>query len=167
MDLNTLDSTRPLFDNDVLFINIGIVKTRCFLKMFKACIIYVGKGTAWRDNVHMYDVKNAIIKHKILKGHKRNHISREWKKGGSLVIRKVSYGINSYEALCNENAIINCVGLNKISNIKRGEPHGLMEKWSTLEVINYGNGLLLNCLENMTRENPIYLDFKAIITRTK
>ena len=63
------------------------------LKMFKKCIIYVGKGTANRDNSHLYDVKRAILKGGGLKSSKKNSIRKQWLNGGTLVVRKLHYRI--------------------------------------------------------------------------
>ena len=85
--------------------------------------------------------------------------------GDGLVVRKLVYGVDSFEAHSNEFAEIKAFKLSHLTNQINGSPYGVMKSWNALETINYGNVLLYNCLEALSKENPTYLDYDSILTK--
>ena len=80
----------------------------------------MGKGTALRDNSHFHETKQVILKSLHPHNKKLRKMVKYWRQGGSMVIRKVVHGVNSYEASSNEMAIIQTIGLNHITNENYG-----------------------------------------------
>ena len=144
-----------------IFTCVGRISNRCF-KAFKKAILYIGKGTAWRDNWHFYNAMQFILLSLAPYNAKARAIIKHWKEGDSLVVRKLAYGISSFEASSNEMATIKALGLSRLTNAINGTHYCAMKDWTEFEIQNYANVMLYNCMEMLHRGNPTYLYYDTI-----
>ena len=95
-------------------------------------------------------------------------ISKIWEMGGNIAVLRVGQELNHYEALSKEFAVIKAVGLGNLTNQINGTCYGDMENnWREHEILNFGNLLLYNCLENILFETPTLIHFSDIVLKTK
>ena len=134
---------------------------------FKESIPYAGKGVAWRDNSHMFDVNRAImdLSIKYSRNDKKNALANLWGKGKGIIVIKLSMGISHFEALSKEYAVMNALGLGNLTNAIQGTPYGAMKFWKRNEVINFGNMLLYIGLKKTLTDKPNIFHFNDIITK--
>ena len=72
-----------------------------------------------------------------------------WKKGGTIVVRKVMYGVNNYEACANEMTAIKATGLHHLSNVYNGTVYGDIVNWNSNEILIYGILYIVFALSHM------------------
>lgn len=104
---------------------------------FLASIFYVGKGKSSRPYAHLYD---AIKFHqgtqvdapnsKQSDCAKLERIINIWKSGKGVVCLPIFHHILPVEAYTREAAIIDCIGLQNLTNLKRGDYYGHSLSWT-------------------------------------
>ena len=77
------------------------------------------------------------------------------------------YGVNNYEACANEMTAIKATGLHHLSNVYNGTVYGDMMNWNSNEILNYGDMLLCNCLASMLNENPTYIGYCNVLSKSE
>ena len=136
---------------------------------FKDCIKYGGKGTTWRDNWHLHDVKIRMegIKPLNKDNGKLRALADIWEDGKGVMVLKVGQGYNHYEACSREYSIIKAVGLDNLANVINGSCFGDMKyNWKKHEILNFGNMILFNCLMNVVTDGPTLIEYDDIISKS-
>lgn len=102
---------------------------------FISSIFYVGKGKSKRPYAHLYDAikmfqrdqtnNNAVsIASKCVESVKLERIIDIWNAGKGVICLPVFHNIMPVEAYTREAAIIDCLGVQNLTNLKRGDYYG-------------------------------------------
>jgi hypothetical protein len=104
-------------------------------KKFLSSIFYVGKGKSSRPYHHLYDavkihlnqnVNNTKSNRKLINdSNKLNRIIEIWKEDKGVVCLHIFHNIMPSEAYCREGCIIEALGIQNLTNLKRGEFYGI------------------------------------------
>lgn len=129
-------------------------------KRFLQSIFYVGKGTSSRPYSHLYDAikiyqrkikpksnePNATLdsplSKKINETEKLKRINAIWQADKGVICLNVFHNIIGVEAYTREASIIEAIGLDNLTNLKRGEYHGLPKTWPMRDKKQLGTALL-------------------------
>lgn len=125
-------------------------------KRFIQSIFYVGKGTSSRPYSHLYDaikmyqqqsgsselISDSPWSKKVKETEKLKRINSIWKADKGVICLNVFHNIMGVEAFSREACIIEAIGLENLTNLKRGEYHGLPKTWPMREKKQLGAVLL-------------------------
>ena len=132
------------------------VVTNEVFEMFKALIIYIGKGVNARKFSHLINGKQVLLN--VLDRDKASprfsKIAEIWRRCHAVAVIQLPAETSSYEALSREYAMIKAAGLDNLTNAINSAPHGTMKKWNENEVVNFGNMLIYNALNVVVSEKP-------------
>lgn len=122
---------------------------------FIRSIFYIGKGTSSRPYSHLYDAikmyQQRIVnsefssdspRKKIKETEKLKRIDNIWKAGKGVICLNVFHNITGLEAFSREASIIEAIGLDSLTNLKRGEYHGIVKTWPMRDKKQLGTVLL-------------------------
>uniref|UniRef100_A0A8R1Y4E4 ANK_REP_REGION domain-containing protein n=1 Tax=Onchocerca volvulus TaxID=6282 RepID=A0A8R1Y4E4_ONCVO len=131
---------------DPSFINLP--SNTCTMQQFVDSIFYIGKGKRSRPFQHLVDaVRAKDFGNSVLsKSKKLQRIVDLWNGGRGVVSLHVFQNIIPTEAFTREAAMIDAIGLQNLTNVKRGDYYGLAKNWTTKEKTVYGSHLLFNAL---------------------
>ena len=140
-------------------------------KLFKSAIFYIGKGTNSRKFGHFTLAKKLYLGLKVNGKNKSrlNKIVSLWKKQQGVTILQVEYDATNYEALSREYGMIECIGLDNLSNKLPSNFYGSTDQWSKMKILNYGEMLLFQLFKNFAMQpmSPILHSDIKLGTRTK
>lgn len=122
-------------------------------KRFVQSIFYVGKGTSSRPYSHLYDAikmyqqrgdgeTNSQWSKKVKETEKLKRINEIWKGDKGVICLNVFHNLMGVEAYTREACIIEAIGLDNLTNLKRGEYHGLPKTWPMRDKKQLGTVLL-------------------------
>ena len=109
-------------------INEGLV-----LLLLSGCF-YVGKGQADRPVDHLREATNHNYK-----GPKYDKVREIWDMGNGIVVLKSACNSTSYEAATREAILIDFIGLERLTNMRRGCYYGDAIDWSRSMLCNMGS----------------------------
>ena len=93
---------------------------------------------------------------------KLNTLSKYLQDRNGLIVVQVLADSDNYMSLCREHAII-CTSLGYITNMWKGSPYGDMaNKWSDIEILNFGYICLFFALRQCIIESPNEIHLKHI-----
>ncbi|KAI6195161.1 hypothetical protein M3Y96_01201500 [Aphelenchoides besseyi] len=125
-----------------LLIDITELLPNCTFRQFLDAIFYVGKGNRSRPLNHFCDA----LKHKTApKGEVSKKIARIlslWEQKMGVVSLHLFNNIHSTEAFIREGAMIEALGVENLTNLKRGEFKGQSKMWPKQRLAEYGAFLL-------------------------
>ena len=143
-----------LFDSNFFFSIIRAIRsletgiTDIELNGFLSGCFYFGKAQADRPNVHMQealDEDNCTEKHATIR--------KIWDKGGGVLILKFFYNASSYVASTREAILIDYVGLENITNIRRGSYYGGVNYWGNNVLTNLGKFYALKIISECNEQH--------------
>lgn len=104
---------------------------------FVPSIFYVGKGKSSRPYAHLYDAIKIhhgsqvdVPKGKHSESEKIDRIISIWNAGKGVVCLPVFHNILPVEAYTREASIIDCIGIQNLANLKRGDYYGHSMSWT-------------------------------------
>lgn len=109
-------------------------------RRFIRSIFYVGKGKSSRPYAHLYDAIKKYQRSSVQRQPTTNidneyeclkldRIINIWRSGKGVVCLPIFHNIMPVEAYTREAAIIDCIGLQNLTNLKRGDYYGLTLSW--------------------------------------
>uniref|UniRef100_A0A915BPT8 LEM domain-containing protein n=1 Tax=Parascaris univalens TaxID=6257 RepID=A0A915BPT8_PARUN len=123
----------------------------CTFVQFLKAIFYVGKGVRSRPLQHLVDAVKAKkcdgCASPVQVTDKLRRIWDVWAKGYGVVSLHVFQNLIPVEAFTREAAMIDALGLENLTNAKRGDYYGVCKGWSFKERTIYGSYLLLKALD--------------------
>lgn len=125
-------------------------------KRFIQSIFYIGKGTSSRPYSHLYDAIKMYQQRvgfsesgvdspwtkKVKETEKLKRINDIWKADKGVICLNVFHNLMGVEAYSREACIIEAIGLENLTNLKRGEYHGLPKTWPMRDKKQLGTVLL-------------------------
>ncbi|KOC66750.1 Ankyrin repeat and LEM domain-containing protein 1 [Habropoda laboriosa] len=114
---------------------------------FLSAIFYVGKGTRNRPYSHLKDAFDAWVSNKNSESTKIQHILNIWNAGYGVVCLHIFQNSIPVEAYTREAAMINALGIQKLSNCKSGDYYGIVATWNIEEKCNFGRYLLYQAMQ--------------------
>ena len=146
-----------LFDSKAFFANVKFLQslesiTDIGCRRFLSGCFYFGKGQADRPNVHIQealDMNNCAAKHITIR--------KIWDQGGGVLILKFFFNASSYIASTREAILIDYVGLNDITNIRRGSYYGGIDNWGDNVLTNMGKLYTLKIISGCFEHFEIFL----------
>ena len=97
-------------------------------RIFIESIFYVGKGKRSRPYSHLYEAINCE-RNRTHATPKHQRILDIWSSGHGVVSLHCFQGTIAVEALSREACLIDAIGLNKLTNTKKGEVYGMVGEW--------------------------------------
>ena len=125
-------------------------------QLFRSCIVYVGKGTNARRDMHFKDAKLIYIGHldSAMASGQASFISTCWASGGGVYSIQFEGEATAHESLCREAAVIEALGLVNLKNKILGAKFGDMKTWSHEKVRNFGEILIFIAFKNFILRRP-------------
>ena len=107
--------------------------TSLTLHLFLSGCLYLGKGQADRPFVHIrealdYDNENE----------KLQAIRNVWKKNGGIIVLSFFHDSSSFVAATREAIMLDFIGLQNLTNERRGSFYGGIKEWDQNVLINMG-----------------------------
>ena len=137
--------------------------------LFKACIIYVGKGIFNRKHMHLTLAKQLYVgmlpKRKI--SLKVSKIASLWEQGKGITLIQLDCDATTYEAFTRENCIIKSLNFNMLTNRIRGTSYGAAKRWPLLKIINYGNMLTYSLFNIFISKTPNIIFASDVVLKAK
>ena len=124
--------------------------------LFRSCIVYVGKGTNARRDMHFKDAKLVYIGEleSAMASGQAAFIANCWKNGGGVYSIQFEGEATAHESLSREAAVIEAVGLDNLENKILGAKYGEMKSWTHDKVRNFGEMLLYVAFQNFILRRP-------------
>lgn len=116
--------------------------------IFLKAIFYIGKGKATRPAAHLYDAFDFWFKNKSGEpSTKIRKILDIWRDSKGVICLHVYMNRMQEEAFTREAAMIDAIGLDKLTNCVRGNYYGIITTMGNLDKIGVGNYLLYKAME--------------------
>ncbi|CAD6222464.1 GSCOCG00000978001-RA-CDS [Cotesia congregata] len=116
--------------------------------IFLKAIFYIGKGKASRPAAHLYDAFDFWFKNKSDEpSNKIQKILDIWRESKGVICLHVYMNRMQEEAFTREAAMIDAIGLDKLTNCVRGNYYGIITTMNNLDKIGMGNYLLYKAME--------------------
>ncbi|XP_074094875.1 uncharacterized protein LOC141524737 isoform X2 [Cotesia typhae] len=116
--------------------------------IFLKAIFYIGKGKASRPAAHLYDAFDFWFKNKSDEPSKKiQKILDIWRDSKGVICLHVYMNRMQEEAFTREAAMIDAIGLDKLTNCVRGNYYGIITTMNNLDKIGIGNYLLYKAME--------------------
>ena len=115
-------------------------------------IFYVGKGMHDRCFQHLELVQDMVgnLDKDDVKG---NIIANNWRNGMGIYVVSGFHCSTNEESFNREAAVIDCIGLDKLTNKIKGTKYGNIVKWNDIKTYNYGMFLLYTLYLKFINEN--------------
>ncbi len=118
-------------------------------QVVERCVLY--SNTAERNEIIKYNKQKVAQKStknptKFQDSKKLNKIVEIWKSETGVVCLHIFHNVLPVDALTREAAIIDAIGLNNLTNLKRGDYYGLAATWKMRMRKNLGIALLYKAL---------------------
>ncbi|XP_013384672.1 ankyrin repeat and LEM domain-containing protein 1-like [Lingula anatina] len=117
------------------------------LQTFIAAIFYIGKGKKSRGYSHFFEALEIKNKQNKKENQKVKHILEIWEEGLGVVSLHVFNSIIPVEAYTREAAMIDAIGLDRLTNIKKGDYYGKASTWTLKQKRLLGTYLLKKALQ--------------------
>ncbi|XP_057328949.1 putative uncharacterized protein DDB_G0282133 [Microplitis mediator] len=116
--------------------------------IFLKAIFYIGKGKATRPAAHLYDAFDYWFKNKSGEpSSKIRKILDIWRDSRGVICLHVYMNRMQEEAFTREAAMIDAIGLDKLTNCVRGNYYGIITTMGNLDKVGVGNYLLYKAME--------------------
>jgi len=119
--------------------------SKCTIREFIMAIFYVGKGKHARPLQHLIDANRCrpLMSNKAFQPTaKLKRILQLWDRGDGVISLHISLNIHSAEALVREGAMIEAIGIDNLTNVRRGNFRGLPNVWTRRQIEEFGAMLL-------------------------
>ncbi|XP_054009472.1 uncharacterized protein LOC128892878 isoform X1 [Hylaeus anthracinus] len=113
---------------------------------FLSSIFYVGKGTRNRPYFHLKDAFDAWVSNRRSENTKIQSILNIWNAGYGVICLHIYQNTIPVEAYTREAAMIDALGVNKLTNCKHGDYYGIAATWNIIEKCNFGRYLLYRAM---------------------
>ena len=126
-------------------------KKPSFIEFFQN-IFYAGKGMHDRCFQHLelvQDMMGGLDKDDV----KGNTIANNWRNGMGIFVVSGFHCSTNEESLNREAAVIDCIGLDKLTNKIKGTKYGNIRKWDKIKTYNYGMFLIYTLYLKFINEN--------------
>ncbi|CAL8089790.1 unnamed protein product [Orchesella dallaii] len=127
----------------------GVINSSEKFEKFLLSIFYIGKGCGKRPVQHLVEAKDKFVemgRRPLKAGEKIDKILEIWKSGLGVIILSVYHHSSEREAHVNEACMIDAVGLQELSNLKKGSYTGTVaSSWSQKTKNQLGAFLLYKC----------------------
>ena len=123
---------------------------------FKACCIYVGKGSRSRKFEHIAKAKKLFMHHNFYYSYTVWRINMLWKLGTGI---HFPIEVNHFEAHCREYAMIKSLGTCTLNNVIHGTAYGCMKHWNDYEIRNFGSMLVYYALKICIHDRPTVIKY--------
>ncbi|XP_023226431.1 ankyrin repeat and LEM domain-containing protein 1-like isoform X1 [Centruroides sculpturatus] len=129
-------------------------------QIFLLSIFYVGKGKQTRPFDHLKEALNFQDKKNIKLTPKIKQILDIWDSGYGVISLHCFHNIIHVEAYTREACILDALGLDNITNQRRGEYYGIAESWSMTDKKKFGYYLLYRAASIFLHEGerPLFKD---------
>ena len=118
------------------------------LRTFVQAIFYIGKGSRARPYAHLYDsLKDWKNKSAEIKSKKIKRIIDIWNAGQGVVSLHCFQSVIPSEAYTREAAMIDAIGIEKLTNVKKGNYYGEAQTWDMRRKRQLGTILLRRASE--------------------
>ncbi|KAK3096430.1 hypothetical protein FSP39_000033 [Pinctada imbricata] len=124
---------------------IEIGDLECF-RTFVGAIFYIGKGKRARPYSHLYEAIKQMENPKDKVSEKVQHILDIWEEGKGVVSLHIFQNVIPVEAYTREAAMVDAIGLPRLSNKKRGDYYGVSTTWRLQQKRKLGVWLLQKAL---------------------
>ncbi|VIO95428.1 conserved hypothetical protein [Brugia malayi] len=127
---------------------ISLPTNNCTMQQFVDSIFYIGKGKRSRPFQHLIDAVRAkgFGDSVLSKSKKLQKIVDLWDTGRGVVSLHIFQNTVPTEAFTREAAMIDAIGLQNLTNVRRGDYYGPAKNWTAKEKTIYGSYLLFNAL---------------------
>ncbi|KAK7486770.1 hypothetical protein BaRGS_00021917 [Batillaria attramentaria] len=100
----------------------------CF-KTFLEAIFYIGKGKRSRPYCHLYEAISQLKSPKLKVSKKVQRILDIWSSGDGVVSLHCFQNVIPVEAYTREACMVDAIGLERLTNVKRGDYYGVASTW--------------------------------------
>ena len=115
------------------FLKLKAASTERTVRVFLSGCLYLGKGQADRPYVHLEEAMDYNINNEKVKA-----IRDVWDKGGGVIILTFFHNATSNIASTREAIMIDFIGLENLTNIRKGTYYGGIKKWDQNILMNMG-----------------------------
>ncbi|XP_002732936.1 uncharacterized protein LOC100377070 [Saccoglossus kowalevskii] len=119
----------------------GLNETEAF-KVFISAIFYIGKGKRARPYAHFYEALEQLTNPRLRPTKKVQHITDIWQLGLGVVSLHCFQSVIPVEAYTREACMVDCIGLSRLTNAKKGDYYGIAATWSASKKRQMGVFLL-------------------------
>ena len=120
-------------------------------RIFVESIFYVGKGKRSRPYSHLYEAISCE-RNQTQATPKHQRILDIWASGHGVVSLHCFQGTVAVEAFSREACLIETIGLNKLTNTKKGEVYGVVGEWNISKKRRFGIYLLHRAMHILIAE---------------
>uniref|UniRef100_A0A158R5G0 LEM domain-containing protein n=1 Tax=Syphacia muris TaxID=451379 RepID=A0A158R5G0_9BILA len=126
----------------------------CNLEVFLKAVFYVGKGKRSRPFEHLVQAirykqqhqDGVLSKASVQESNKLDMINAIWSRGHGVVSLSVFQNTIPIEAFTREAAMIDAIGLENLTNCRRGDYYGASKGWTYRQKTIFGTFLLIKAM---------------------
>lgn len=137
---------------------------------FVRSIYYIGKATGRRDLDHIREAIDIVMNDttkSVEEDGKLHTCMKELLEEEGVVIVTGFQDSSNYMAHNREAAMMDWVGLENLTNIRKGSYYGETEEWNTIKKKNYGMMVLFSLFKNYLNDGAIGLQFDSLFYNQK
>ncbi|XP_067872175.1 ankyrin repeat and LEM domain-containing protein 1 [Heterodontus francisci] len=142
----------------------ALSSAECF-RTFVSSIFYVGKGKRSRPYCHLYEALTHFKNNNNQVGAKLKHILDIWESGQGVISLHCFQNVIPVEAYTREACMVDALGLQMLTNKKRGDYYGVAATWSLKRRRRLGIHMLRRALQIFLAEGERQLRPADIRTR--
>ncbi|KAK3610226.1 hypothetical protein CHS0354_022280 [Potamilus streckersoni] len=135
-----------LWLTDHTFIHLSETEQEAF-KIFISAIFYIGKGKRARPYSHLYEAINQMKRPQDKVSPKVYHILDIWNEDVGVVSLHCFQSVIPVEAYTREACMVDAIGLENLTNKKRGDYYGVATTWSVKQKRKMGVFILKKALQ--------------------
>ena len=129
-------------------------------RYFVSAIFYVGKGQNSRPFSHFTEASRHLKNSEIVSSEKINHIQDIWNSGLGVVNLQLFQNAIAAEAYTREALLIAALGLNRLTNQKKGDFYGVCCSWPESRREQLGIFLLKKAMKIFLQEGEKQIRLK-------
>ncbi|XP_063224744.1 ankyrin repeat and LEM domain-containing protein 1-like [Bacillus rossius redtenbacheri] len=124
---------------------------------FLDAIFYIGQGRSFRQHAHMLEAASALRERARSRSGKVKMILDIWEEGQGVVSYLVFCNIVQEEARTREAAMIDALGIDFLTNERKGSYHGVAREWSQKQKQQLGTYLLYKAFHQFRSERAHHI----------